>query len=384
LGPPSYAAALDVGSPPLSNLPPPGDPRWQNDYNQRVNGLGASVRAQGDWTGLSTAGDPILVVGRRPTAKTLEAFVIELQEDTFDVMRDIARMTIDELAVCDPVDWHPNASIEQGEQYLVVNVEDLPAPGASQDRHQPPNAIGSEDPRLGEAAALLRLALAPGDLDNLHPGALAESDFRFYAVVWEQGDAGRPVAFVSEYNPTMILRKAKSFFRFDGTLRLADPPDLALDDQADLVVTGDQIAILKPAVFDRLFSDIRALLNDVPAYIAALGEAYARLQLSDESRKALEVVCATRPTYARRLQNLAANPSAGRITPALLRIALKNHSADPSYFIRGGVVEVSESEVGELLDVLEGRWYEADFTKEPRRAATWSRRASRPPSTAGR
>jgi hypothetical protein len=73
-------------------------------------------------------------------------------------------------------------------------------------------------------------------------------------------------------------------------LRLADPPDLALDDRADLVITSNQIAILNPAVFDRLFSDIRALLNDIPANVVSLESAYKQLPLSDESKKALEAV----------------------------------------------------------------------------------------------
>jgi hypothetical protein len=261
---------------------------------------------------------------------------------------------------------------------MALDVEDLPMLGTG--RSGPLEGESSIDPRLSEAAALLSLVLGPGNLDNLDPSLLAVSDFRFYAVVWEEGHAGGPVAFVSEYNPTMILRKANTFFRYDGTLRLADPPDLALDDRADLVITSNQIAILNPAVFDRLFSDIRALLNDIPANVVSLESAYKQLPLSDESKKALEAVCAIRPTYARRLQSLAGSPNAERLTPALLRIALKNHGADPRYFLRRGVVEISKSEVGEFLDVLEGRWYEADFSKEPRRAAKWSMRASRPRS----
>ena len=46
--------------------------------------------------------------------------------------------------------------------------------------------------------------------------------------MWEHGDAGRPVAFVSEYNPVQILRKAKYFFRYEGTLNLQLPQILLL------------------------------------------------------------------------------------------------------------------------------------------------------------
>lgn len=338
------------------------------------------MSAAEDWTNFDLDGDPILVVGRRPAPKALEGFVIELQQDTFDAMRDIARTTTGLLVGRVPLEWHPNASAEQGEEYLVIDVADLPSTPVSQSMPAS-TSPGQSDSRLTEASALLRIVLAPGALDNLDPSDTSDAGFRFYAVVWEAGDKGGPVAFVSEYDPTMILRKANKYFRYDGTLRLADPPDFALNDRAQLIITTEKIAILKAAVFDRLFSDIRTLLNDVPGYVRALDNAFAKLPFSSESQKALELMCSTRPTFARRLQNLGSYPGAGNVTPALLRIALKDHGAEPADFIRKGVVEIAEASVAGLLDVLEGRWYEADFSDEPRRAATWSRRpAGRPNS----
>ncbi len=341
------------------------------------------MRTSSSWVDMNLDGDPILVVGRRPAPKKLEGFVVDLQVDTFGAMRGIAQATIDEITHCEPVEWHPNAGIEEGEEYFSVNVEDLPSPPRTSRRARGDSGSVElpmkmpPDPYLREVAALLRIVLAPGELENLHPALLENGDFRFYAIVWEHGDGGRPVAFVSEYNPVQILRKAKYYFRYDGTLQLTATPDFTLNEQSDLIITSDEIAALRATVFDHLFSDIRTLLNDVPANLTALKKAFNRLPFSSESEKALEAVCATRPTFARRLQELAHSGHGQDITLAKLHRALRRHAEEPTDFIRGGKIEITRDEVGPFLDVLEGRWYEADFTSEPRRAARWSRRKPR-------
>jgi hypothetical protein len=298
-------------------------------------------------------------------------------------MRDIAQATIDEIRRCDPVEWHPDAGIEDGEEYFSVNVSDLPPPprpgrkARGELGSMEPGTHMSSDAHFPEAAALMQVVLRPGELENLDPALLENGDFRFYAIVWEHGDAGSPVAFVSEYNPVQILRKAKYWFRYDGTLNLAVTPDFTLNEQSDLVITSDEIVALRAVAFDRLFSDVRALLNDVPANLTDLKKAFNRLPFSTESEKALEAVCSMRPTFARRLQELARSDHGHDITLAKLHRALRNHGEVPTDFIRGGKIEITRDEVGPFLDVLEGRWYEADFTSEPRRAARWSRRKPR-------
>jgi hypothetical protein len=339
------------------------------------------MRHPADWGKLDLSGDPILVVGRRPRPKMLEAFVVDLHEDTFDVMRAIAGTTIERLASRYRVDWHPYAAMEPGEQYLAVPVGDLPSPLPRRARRTGDTDLEDEqvgrrpaDPLLTEAASLLRLVLVPGDLDNLHPERLAETTFRFYAAVWARGDGHRAVAFVSEYDATAVLRKASSFFRFEGTLRLAAPPDLALNDGADLVVTTDEVAILSSAAFDHLFSDISALLSDVPAHTQTLKAALTGLPVSAASLRAIEQVCATRPSLARRLLLLATSPTVDRLTASSLRTALRRHGQRAANFVKNDTLDIGAAQVGAFLDIAEGRWYEADFTNEPRRADRWSRR----------
>jgi hypothetical protein len=319
--------------------------------------------------------DPILIVGRRRKPKELEAFIVNLDSSTFVELRDIAMSTINVARRSTAVEWRPNLVIEEA-QLAVVDSGYLPPALTAGAAEAVDEGLFDTDGLLG--ADLLDLLRSSGGLESLTPAILESGDFRFYAIIWPSGDSGRLVAFVSEFNPVAIRRQAKSFYSFDGTLELTAGPDFALDGIADLVVASEAIWILRAVAFDRLFADVRASLNDVEASVSALQSALPRVAFSSISLKAIRSVCAIKPTYARRLQDLSEAEHIKSITPALLKRALEDHGSDPLDFIRAGVVEIDRDEVGELLDVLEGRWYEADFSMEPRRAGRWTRRSSRP------
>jgi len=335
------------------------------------------MKRPADWPALDVSGDPLLVVGRRRPPRGLKGFVVDLHKETFETMREIAQATTTELAGRTRHKWHPNAIAEPGEQYLSISVNELPA--RPQRRRvategQDPSSSPASDPRLAQAADLLHEVLDPGRLDNIDPDDLDSEHLLFYALCWQRGDDGKPLAFVSKYDPTTVLRKASHFFRFAGTLRSADAPDFALNDRADLVITNEEVAILNESAFDHLFSDIRGMLNEVPANAASLKAALTGLPMSVDSENALIDICTRKPSLARRLQNFAASPSAAAITPKALTTVLKRHGQAPKDFINNGTLEIKPAQAEIFLDVAEGRWYEADFTAEPRRAARWSRR----------
>lgn len=318
-------------------------------------------------------------MGWRPGPKKLAAAVVDLHAETFETMREIARSTITTLSGRTSEPWHPNAPLETGEQYMTVAVDELPTPpgptprrgkGATPDR----DADLVVDHQLVEAAAMLGLVLKPGNLDNITPADLPDHDPLFYALVWERADGGQPAAFVSQYDPTTVLKKAHRFFRYEGTLRSAPAPALALDAGADMIITTQEIAVIGVSAFDHLFSDIRALLNDVPKNVRALDDALMMMPFGTGTSEALEKVCASRPSFARRLQNLSARSDLDLFTPEAFREALEHHGIPPDDFLTDGKLVVDETRVRAFLDIAEGRWYEADVTGERRRAGSWSRR----------
>jgi hypothetical protein len=303
-----------------------------------------------DWSEFDLAADPVLAVGWRPRAKALAAAAVALHAETFSTMREIAAATQADFLGREPLPWHPNAHIEAGEQYLYFEH------GAHQD-----------------AADLIQLVTQPADLETISLEELQDGALRFYAIIWEEGFQGGPAAFVSEYDPTQVLRKASSYFRYRGTLRAAPPPDFALNDRADMIITGTHVAMLRATPFDRLFSDIRAALNDVSSNVTVLRHAMVGLPMSAASAKAFETVCATRPSFARRLAQLSENTTlVSQLTPRSIDKALRRHGHVPADFIAGGQLQITNAEVSTFLDIAEGRLFEADFTGEGRRAARWS------------
>lgn len=327
------------------------------------------------WRELEFEENPIFIVGRRKKPGELEAFVVNLSDNTADELRKIAMTTVEIARHSTTVEWRPNMVLES-EQVAVLD-GDLLWPRRS---FEPFAEVDEDDAAVDgiPAAELLRLLNSTRDLETLAPEVLDTAEFRFYAIIWPSGFDGDVAAFVREVNPVSIRRQSKTFYYYDDLLELARTPDFMLDQVTDLIVTSDSIFILRTVAFDRLFADVRSSLNDVEASVSALQDALPRLPFSAISLRAIRSVCAIKPTYARRLQDLAEAQHIKSITPALLKRALEIHGADPHDFIRAGTVEIDRDEVGELLDVLEGRWYEADFSMEPRRAGRWTRRSSRP------
>lgn len=332
------------------------------------------MRAPEEWGDIDVDGDPVLVVGWRPKPRRLQAAAVAVGIEAFSTMRELARETLAALTARVREEWHPDAHVEPGEEYLALDVTDLPS---TPSRPEPTDSEGREppdDPQLAEAAEFLRIVLRPGDLGEVEPSELSERRFNFYALVWEDGNDGNPVAFADQYDPTSVFRNASRWFRDAGTLQPAETPAMALPFRAGLVVTHDELAVLNATSFERLFSDVRALLNDVPASAGALAAALPHLALSDGSRAAFAQVCSARPRLALRLQRLPLNPALDAMTPDRLHAVLPTRGLDPDDFLDGDELDIGAEQVRAFLDLAEQRWYDADFTGDPRRAGTWTAR----------
>jgi hypothetical protein len=323
------------------------------------------MRDPADWGEVDVSADPLLVVGERPRPRHLAGHVVDTRADAHGILRDVAERALEALTQAEPVAWEPEAAIEEGEQYFVLDAPDL-LQAASR---------GSEvAPELDEASDLLRLLLHLPDIEGIHPERLDVGRFLFYAIAFEEGDGGEPISFLRKWDPTSPLRGARAWFRFDGALEPAPSPDFVVQDQVDLVVTTSEIAILRPSAFNFLFSDIRTLLADVPRTVTRLSRRMRGLHMTSATRAALEEACRGKPSFARRLHLLAESDAVATITADSLRAVLRHHDEEPGDFLVRGELDISADQVPTLLDVAEGRWYSADFTGERRRADRYRRR----------
>lgn len=346
------------------------------------------MRDKEQWTNsVDLEVDPVLLVGWRPRARQLDGAIVELHEDTFADLRAVARDSLNDLARMEPIAYSDAVLPVLGEEYLRRALEDLPvkAPEVSRgsaDKATETSRVGSSAPEAEEGqdeeaervADLLRLVKGLGELEFVSAGQLADGDFAFYGVCFPQPD-GEMIAFIRGINPTRVLSRAAFFGRFQGALRRSERPDLLLEGQVDLVITGDELAIIRRSTYDRLFADLEELASAVPSDVQALSTTFPKLDFAPGSAEALQNLCVRLSSLAKRVHRLAARTDLAGLNAETLKSRLREHGEDPSHwFDQANSLTLTEDRARQFLDVVEGRWWTADFTDERRRADAYRRR----------
>ncbi len=307
------------------------------------------------WAQIDLSGDPRLVVGRRPKPKHLEANRVDVHQDAHHDLRQIAEAALQKLAATPRRTYEPFAELEIDEEHFEAQL--------GSDRGDVEG--DAELPRLIEIAD----ELEPADARDLH-----DASNLFYALCWPTS-AGM-IGFVKQSDPVRILRSGRRFFQYQDALRSVQTPDFALEASIDFVVHAGTVAILRPTPFRNLFTDVDVALTSVPAYVADTRAALAATApLTTSSAAALQAVVSRRVTYASRLKRLAERLSETPVTAESIRAAAARHLDDPSVVIDdSGRLTFDEEHVSDLLDLLEGRLFEDDFSGQRRRADRFSTR----------
>jgi hypothetical protein len=336
--------------------------------------------------------DPHLVLGWRPMTRRLAAGRVPLRDDVFESLRQVAREALARLGSSRSRSYEPAAELEESEEHFVVPIGDLPPPqrpprrqrsartetgtaneaGAGTDEHprvEPGSDLGGTLPDVADLVAIVRQV---DDLESIDAGRLAEGSFLFYGIVLP-GPAGH-VGFVKKTDPVTTLRKGRAYFRYADALVTTARPDLMLYGDVDMVVGPTDIAVFRKSALDQLLSDVRVVLQDVPANVGLVGTSLAaKVPLTAAARDSLEEYCSTRPSLAARLRLLPARIDQIKLTPACVRKALRRHGEDPSLLVNGsGEFDFAGEGVRAFLDVAEGRWFEDEFSSERRRADRYS------------
>lgn len=323
------------------------------------------MRDGDSWLAVETNFPPLLIVGWRPRPRQLSAAVVDLHIDTFDELRLVAQHALDTLASSQAIPFDHEAHPEEREEYIQRAITDLPtAVGLG----------GSAEGSTDDSAGLIQIVKECDGLQSIEAGQLSEGHFTFYGIIYSQSD-GEMVGFIRAVNPVRVMRKAAFWGRYSGSLRRVEKPDLMLESDVDMVVTEDELAILRRSAYDRLFSDLDELAAAVPQNITELENAMPTLNLSDGARAALRDLGAELSSVAKRLNRLHTVPGLASLTPNLLRDALQRHGEDPLPWFNGvDELTLDRSRAKEFIDLVEGRWWTSDFQGEHRRADRFRRR----------
>jgi hypothetical protein len=317
-----------------------------------------------DWTQTDISGQPRLLLGQRKSSKKIEVHRIQLHQDLFDDLRSIAQSAIAELERRDAKPYSTFAS-KTGDDYFDVDVSDIPRRRDMRRRE--------DDPEAYEIASALAMI---ADTDT-HPVMTAEelrdADPSLYAIVFESD--GDYVGFIRNSPPRRPVRPGLRYLQYGDTLRRVAPPDLAIDDEVDLVVASDGCAILSPAAFTTLFGDVGVAFEQVPGNVKAMSDALKGvLALSSGSVTALNTRCGRRVSDAKRLHHIVTERRGALkgLTSAELRTLLKRRGLEDA--IQKGEISLTDDDVSDFLDLVEGRLFNDDVTGEERRADTYSPR----------
>lgn len=315
-----------------------------------------------DWTHTDLSGQPRLLLGQRKSSKRIEVHRVELHEDLFGDLRSIASSAIAEVQRRDPRPYFTFAS-KTGDDYFDVDVSDIPERRDLRKRE--------DDPEAYEIASALTMVAECDAHSVMTAEELRHADPNLYAIVFEQD--GDYVGFVRNASPRRPVRAGLRYLQYGDTLKRVDPPDLAIDDDIDLVVAADRCAILSPGAFTTLFGDVGVAFEQVPTNVTAMSRALSKvIPLAAQTVDALKERCGRRVSDARRLHHIVTERKAALkdLSPDDMKSLLKTRGLDGA--IKKGELCLDQVRISDFLDLVEGRLFNDDLTGEARRADSYS------------
>jgi hypothetical protein len=306
-----------------------------------------------------------MLLGRRKGSGRFDVHQIDVHADLFEDVRAICRAALTELDRREAKPYFPFGTATT-DDYLEVDVSEVPQ---RVDARKKPGASS-------EPAAALTLVAGTDTYDSLTASELRTTSLTMYAFVFKT-DEGY-VGFIRNTNPHRRVTPGVRFLKFENALRRMDPPDIAIDDAIDLVVTPEKIAILAVGAFNTLFGDVKVVFQQVPSNANAVRDALASsLPLSQSSQRVLVERCGRRVIDAKRLNHIATErlDALAALEKGRLREILKQRGLAGA--IRKGGLEINDETVSDFLDAIEGRLFSDDVTGEDRRADAYSPRRSK-------
>jgi hypothetical protein len=316
-----------------------------------------------DWPTLTQAPGAELIVGWRPRRSRLDASAIELSQDVARELQALCRAELGRLPSLIRRPYGGSPYIEPGEEYLAVPVAELPSEAV------PAHAVDADE--AADLSDLQRLVITPG-LPSLSLTELREGRYLFYAVICTERGTGQRIGFVRQSDPHRVARAGGFITSFgqEGLRRLEDPV-FVFEAGFDLIVSQQEIAVLRLEAFNRMFADLNTLAAAAPTNARTIAGIVGRV--APTAVEALARAAAARPSLARRLQRLATTAAAvPSVTPGDLSKAMLKHDLDPAQLVTGDEITFPQEQAAIFLDLIEQLYYETDFTSEHRRSDRYS------------
>ena len=256
-----------------------------------------------DWPTLRLAPGAELIVGWRPRRSRLDAAAIELSQDVASEMQSLCRAELDHLPGLIRRPYGGSPYIEPGEEYLAVPISELASTA-------PVQAVDADE--AADLSDLQRLVITPALPPCRQPTCAR-------AIT-----CSTPLSAPRRARPADRLRTATdphrvakagglmTAFGQEGLRRFEDPV-FVFEAGFDLIISPDEIAVLRLEAFNRMFADLNTLAMVAPANAKKIADMVG--QVAPGAVEALAPAAAARPSVARRLQRLATTGAVPSVTP---------------------------------------------------------------------
>jgi hypothetical protein len=357
------------------------------------------VAGHAAWRAVDLSRDPHLVLGKR-RGRGIEGLRVEVHRDLFEDMRLVCSASLDAIFSSTGRQYEPYAELERGEEYFELAVADIPQSppsarrasstvgGAEEDKVTIPDtatvgqAASTAAGGRETAAALLATLQEPGRLRVIDSDEFLNLSPLFYSVCWQQ-DGRSWVSFIRKTNPRQFFKAGRRWWQYGDTLkRIPQEPTFVFEQQMDLIVSAERIVAFSATALKDLFTDVGLAQTEVPRYVSAASDLiHEEVPLSGRSVEALNAVGKRKVSVASRLFGLAARIAElkehGVLTSDRYREIAQDDERAASLLDHAGTFDFDESDAEVFLDVIEGRYFEDDWTGSPRRADRFSHRIAR-------
>jgi hypothetical protein len=324
-----------------------------------------------DWTTIHLTGDPILVVGLRRASK-VEGYRLIVDKNVHEDLRKVGDSSLERVARMEPIPYTPY--VEPGDdEYLSLDPETLTVAVSTGDDGGP----------ASQAQQTARLAEIVQNADTLPTiGAkqlLARIDALYFQAICLHASP-RIIAFVTKtIGRPVIKRSAIPLGLDDATDRFKSisRPELVLEGEAHAIMAPGEIAILNRPQFQFLVGDIGLVGQYVPAQIKLISSRLKKhgIPLSAKAGKAIAAKASASVQLAKRLDAFLERIEQIDVNRVANGRGFTAQDLKKKDFVNAkGELDCADDRVLELIDALEGRFFDDGFTTEKRRADRFRKR----------
>jgi len=323
------------------------------------------------WNTLNLAGDPILVVGLRPKTK-LVGFRITVDKSVHPHLRKIADDAIELVKQRSDIAYTPYVE-PAGDEYLRL------APSSLTVTKTTTTASGITSQKQ-QTAQLLEIIRHADTLPALGAKALTQrlDEFVLQAVCLHAGT--EVVGFVTKGNAGRVIKRSAIPLGLDDNndrFKKISRPEVILDSDTHAIIAPAEIAILNATQFQFLVGDIGLVEEYGPEQVKVIATSFRSrgVTLSTATATALGTQAKGSVQLAKRLDAFnerVLHLDVSRINDGKGFTQQGLNKAD--FVNKNGEIECVPERVVELLDALEGRFFDDGFSDEHRRADRFRKR----------